>query len=557
MTSGLVLNRSARCWGTDATSRTLHSGTQGAATRPHPVGIRSLEETVLWTRALLQNRSNPQSAILQLGNGSARAKLAGQLTLVLIATAYLLVVLPVVLRAGPLHDDFGLCTSPRWTSGLARAASEVIPETGAVRFPGRVTQALVISTLCAVTPFWVLILVPLTLTLVAGALVFCLLVDLGVPAPWPHLGAALWLLQPLGTESALWATQFNIPFGLCMALLALFAFRRSRSVTGALFGLVGYGFVEQIIFGLPAAAWLLSPGHQRRRALAWAAGSSLAVLAVYAHWPGHSERTAMGMLERLVAPAQDLRWYVKYPAVSFGLHSIPVAFLWALPMSAVVVFAAVLAGARFGSLLFPPTPTSLNRAFTLRGLGALLTIIVLINVPLLTTLDGGRSHPSSPRTFAPTWLALVVAATIAGSRQHWKRPRLAGASTYVLMSGSLLSLALSVSVRIRTADSTEASSKWLAERVPNGGTVLICNVPRTAVTPAPAGDFAVHELIFPSGLEAAIRYYTGRTIAVRRVGTRWPGPCSREQGVDLVVSFDELPRSLGVGTRAGQPPTTP
>ena len=126
----------------------------------------------------------------------------------------------------------------------------------------------------------------------------------------------------------------------------------------------------------------------------------------------------------------------------------------------------------------------------------------------------------------------------------------------MLMSGALLSLALSVSVRVRTADFTEASAKWLAERVPNGGSVLICNVPRTAVTPAPAGDFAVHELIFPWGLEAAIRYYTGRTIAVQRVGPGFPGRCSREQGVDLVVSFDELPRSLGVSTPAGQAPTT-
>jgi len=504
----------------------------------------------------LAARSSGYSAAWQMGKESARAKAAGRLTLALAAMAYLFVVLPVVLRAGPLRDDFDLCTSPRWTSGLARAALEVVPETGAVRFPGRVTQALVISALCAVTPFWVLILLPLTLTLVAGALLFRLLVDLHVPAPWPHLGVAFWLLQPLGTESALWATQFNIPFGLCMALLASLAFRRGRPVTGALFGLIGYGFVEQVIFGLPLVAWLFSPRHQRRSALAWAAGCSLTVLAVYAFWPGHSERTAVAMFERLVAPAKDLFWYVKYPAVSFGLHSIPVAFLWALPMSAVVVAAAALAGAWLGPRLFPSYSVSLNRAFTRRGLGAFLTIIVLINVPLLTTLP----HPSSPRTFTPTWLALVVAATIAGSRIHWKRPRLAGACAYVLMSGSLLSLALSVSVRVRTADFTEASSKWLAERVPNGGSVLICDVPRTVVTPAPAGDFAVHELIHPVATEAAVRYYTGRQLTVRRVGPMWPGPCSHEQGVDLVVSFDELPRSLSAGARTGMfrnAPTAP
>ena len=239
---------------------------------------------------------------------------------------------------------------------------------------------------------------------------------------------------------------------------------------GRNFGLIGYGFVEQVIFGSPPAAWLLSPGHQRRRALAWSAIASLTVLAVYVKWPGHSDPTAVPLLNRLVAPAQDLQWYVKYPAVGFGLHSIPVAFLWALPMSVVVVAAAALAGAWIGSPLFRPTPTSSNRAFTLPGLGAFLAVIVLINVPLLTTLP----HPSSPRTFTPTWLALVIGASIAGSRIQWKQPRVAGASIYVLMSGSLLSIALSVSVRVRTADFTEASSKWVAERVPNGGSVLIC-----------------------------------------------------------------------------------
>jgi hypothetical protein len=80
---------------------------------------------------------------------------------------------------------------------------------------------------------------------------------------------------------------------------------------------------------------------------------------------------------------------------------------------------------------------------------------LLVNVPLIGTLP--RQH--SPRTFTPTWLLLVTFAALFGSQVRWRRLRLAGGVAGVLAAGALLSIALSVSVRVRTADFTEASSR--------------------------------------------------------------------------------------------------
>lgn len=463
---------------------------------------------------------------------------AGRNTLAVVAAAFTLVTLPVVARGGPLRDDFDLCTSPRWNSGLGRAVAEILPESGAVRLPGRLAQVFVISTGCDMLPFWALILIPLTLTLTVAFLLLRLL-DGIVPPPWPHLAAALWLLQPLGTESALWATQFNIPFALALALLALLLFRDGRHLGGAAAALAAYGFVEQVIFGLPVAAWLVAPARERQRALAWSGGLALVVLAIYARWPGYSDRTAVGAADRLLAPFRDLGWYVEYPAVTLGLHSIPVAVLWAFPLSVALIGGAAVLGARGGPRLLQQVVDPLIAASPIRSRdkAAAFLLLLLVNTPMLTIVP----HPDSPRTFTPTWLVVSALAAVAGSRMRWRRPQLAGGTAGILAAGALLSLALSVGVRVRTADFTEASSLWLAEHVSDGGAVLICDVPRTAVTPAPAGDFAVHELIHPWSAQAAIRYYTGDEIAIQRA---WSGPCS-DPDVDLTVSFDDLPDTLG------------
>jgi hypothetical protein len=65
---------------------------------------------------------------------------AARVLLVAVAGLFLLISLPVVLRGGPLRDDFDLCVSPRWNSGLGVALDELLVEQGAVGLPQRLLQ---------------------------------------------------------------------------------------------------------------------------------------------------------------------------------------------------------------------------------------------------------------------------------------------------------------------------------------------------------------------------------------------------------------------------------
>jgi hypothetical protein len=67
------------------------------------------------------------------------------------------------------------------------------------------------------------------------------------------------------------------------------------------------------------------------------------------------------------------------------------------------------------------------------------------------------------------------------------------------------------------------------------------------VEPAPAGDFAVHEFIETWSAEAALRYYTGRTAEIIRVGELDDPRCDPPPGVDLVVDFNDLLRASSRG----------
>ena len=130
---------------------------------------------------------------------------------------------------------------------------------------------------------------------------------------------------------------------------------------------------------------------------------------------------------------------------------------------------------------------------------ALTNVIVVVAVP----------HQGSPRVFAPTWLVLAMAAAAAAGSITWHRPRLLGTAGGVFAAGAVLSLALSVSVRLRSADFTERAAAMVAARVPERGRVAICQVRRTVFEPAPRGAFAVHEFIYDWAAERALLYYTG------------------------------------------------
>jgi hypothetical protein len=436
--------------------------------------------------------------------------------LVVVMGLFVMVVLPVVLRGAPLRDDFGLCASPRWNSTATAVLHELLPEQGAVRLPGRLLQVAFISGLCGKVPFGLLIVVPLLLTLGVALLLRGLLRDLGLQAPWPEVGAALWLLQPLGTEAAVWPVQLNIPLGLCLALVALRAARRGRLWWATVATIGACGLLEQVIFALPLAVWLVAPERQRRRAAILTGGVVAAVLVGYLRWPGENVRTAVALADRLGAVVAEPAWYVRFPVIGLGLYSIPIAVGWAFPVSLGVLAGGLAAGAAAGPALLaaaaarPPRPDGTSRSM----LALLALLLLLVNVPLLTTLP----HPDSPRTFTPTWLLLAALAALAGSRVRWRRPRLAAGVAGLLATGMLLSLALSVWVRLETADFNEASSRWLAEHVPEGGVAAVCEVPRTVVTPAPNGAFSLHELHEPTSEEATVLYYTGRNLKIRRVG---------------------------------------
>jgi hypothetical protein len=450
-----------------------------------------------------------------------------------------IVMVPVMLRGAPLRDDFGLCASPRWNTTADRVVRELLPEQGAVRLPGRLLQVAFISGLCGELPFGLLIAVPLLLTLGVALLLLRLLRDLGLAAPWPEVGAALWLLQPLGAEAAVWPVQLNIPLGLCLALVALLAAHRGRLGWATVATIGACSLLEQVIFALPLAAWLVAPVHQRRRALILVGGAVGAVLAVYLRWSGGNVRTAIPLSDRLSSIVAEPAWYVRFPVIGLGLYSIPMAVGWAFPASVGVLASGLAAGAAVGRWLVPTTPEEQPRpSGTLRSALLLAALLVLVNVPLLTTVP----HPDSPRVFTPTWLVLAASAALAGSRVRWRRPRLLGSIAGPLAAGILLSLALSVWVRLETADFDEASSRWLAEHVPDGGTAAVCDVPRTVVTPAPNGAFALHELHEPISMEAAVLYYTGRNLKIRRAGRYWPDPCPAPPEVDLTVRFSDLPR---------------
>jgi hypothetical protein len=465
---------------------------------------------------------------------------AGLLLLVVVAALFVLTVLPVILKGEPLRDDFDLCISDRWNSGITRIISERWAEEGIVRLFAKAGEASYVATLCGAVPFWVLLVLPLTLTLVVAVLLRLLLIDLHGDHPWPEIGATVWLLQPLGTEAALWPSALHIPLGLALAIVALRFYRRGRVAWAVAATLAAANTLEQVIFALPFITWLLTPPVRRRRMTLVCSAVVGIVLLAYLRWPGAGGRTAVAFTDRLAAVVSDPTWYLEFPAIGLGLHSVPLAIGWAFPLSLGILATGLIAGVVASRVLFgapPPSVSALRPIPIRRSLIVLAVLLLLVNVPLIATLP----REDSPRTFTPTWLILAALVAIVGSRVGWRRVHLAGMTFGVFAACALLSIALSVSVRTRTADFTEASSRWLAQRVDEGESVLVCDVPRTVVTPAPAGTFALHEFHHTWAAEAALQYYTGIRASIDRVGVYWPGACRRSEGEDLLVQFSELP----------------
>ena len=439
---------------------------------------------------------------------SAPVRLAGRLLLGAACLALLAVSVPVVLRGALLADDFNNCLEPQG-KGLPGFMSDSFERLGVIR-PARFIEILLTTGVCQTMPFGVAIAVGLALTVLVALLLRRLLTMLGSPAPWPDVAAAVWLLQPLGLEAALWPAALHVPIGLAAALGSLIALRSRRLSLGVLLGLAAMLSLEQAILALPLAAWLVSPTDIRRRVVITMTALAGTVVVAYLLIPGNDPRLSADATTRAQGLFTDLDFIVRFPAAGVGAESIPLAVSWAFPVSIVVLFAGVVAGWQWGARAWP-APTPPVGRWNIRSVLAVVLLIVLINVPVLLS----QPRQGSPRIFTPTWLVLAAVAGLLLSRAHWRGRRIAGAVVGLYLSGAVLSLALSAWVRVETADVVEYVSREIAERTTNGDLVTLCNVPRAAVAPAPRGAFAVQDYLYDWAAEDALRYYTGRQATFR------------------------------------------
>ncbi len=468
-----------------------------------------------------------------------RIGLAGRLFFGGCLALFLLTAMPVVLRGAPLADDFVNCVGAHEHGVLNFFASSSSHVLGIVR-PERLLEIALIGSLCHRVPFGVAILVPLGLTVWIAFLVRGLLNDLSLAPPWPDIGGGLWLLAPLGTESALWPSALHFPFGLSLALVSLRRSMRGDYPVAALAAIGACLSAEQAIFALPLATWLVCKQRERLRAGLVALSISVCVLLVYALWHGGGQDPIVtaSLSKRIQSIFLHFREYaVIMPAIGLGLFSIPVAVKWALPYSLLVVVGGAATGWLLGPVLLrSPGATWANASSRHHVIYAFLLIVVLINLPIAASVY----HPHSPRVFTPTWLALVVFLAIVGSRALWPHPRWSGGIMGVLIAGIVLSIAFSASVRVRSADTAERASRVLAQKLPRGGVIAVCDVQRTMVEPAPNGDFAAHQFISVPAAESALRYYTGVKAVFQLSGPLWGTRCTDLAGVDLIVEFPDL-----------------
>jgi hypothetical protein len=447
--------------------------------------------------------------------------------------AFCAIATPVVWRGAPLADDFNNCVAPL-ELGLGGFLKASWHQLGAIR-PARFLEILVSGSICGSLPFGLAILVSLLLTIAVAFLARGVLRDLGTSALWANVGGALWLLQPLGTEAGLWPAALHVPLGLALALIAVRLYRSGRLGWGAVANLGAALSVEQVILPLPLVAWLVAPVGGRRRAAAASAAVAAGALASFMLWPGANPRLRVGILERISGLAADPSFYVGFPAVGMGMHSIPLAVWWALPWSVVLLALGAVVGWLIGPHLAAANRT-LPRRDLLRGLVAFTAIIVLVNVVVVFAVP----QQGSPRVFAPTWLVLALGGGVGGAAVQWHRPRLLGAAGGLFAAGALLSLIFSVWVRLQSADFTVRAADLVAARIPEAGRVAVCNVRRTVVESAPRGAFAVHDFIYEWAAERALQYYTGRHATILLAGELWNRPCPSVPNVDAVISFGEV-----------------
>jgi hypothetical protein len=451
------------------------------------------------------------------------------------ATALLVMIVfaPVVIRGAPLADDFNNCLTPIHL-GLDHFLASSWDRLEMVRL-ARFPEILLTTGICRQLPFGLAIAIPASLTIAIAFALAGLLRDQGLGSPWPELGGMLWLLQPLGTESALWPAALHVPMGLLLALAALRLHHRGRH-GAAVVAILGACFsVEQLILALPAAAWLTCREEARKRAVFLTLGAVIGVLILFTVWHGDDPRLQDTIGERLAGAWSDPWFLIRFAGVGLGAHSIPLASVWAFPVSALLL-AAGAAGWYLGPRMVEAPHM---RSYAVRSvLSAGAALIILVNIPVILAVE----QQGSPRVFAPTWLVFagVVPAALAG--RTWNTSPALWAAGGLFVVGALLSLILSVSVRVRSADFVEHAAHRIARHLPEGANIALCGVRRTVVEPAPRGAFSIHEFVYDWAAQDAVRYYTGARANFRLAGELWDRPCPGDSEVDERLHFGRLVR---------------
>ena len=468
---------------------------------------------------------------------------ATAIPILLVATSIVFVALtlPVLVDGGPLADDYHNCVRPT-EIGYDGFLGESARRLGVVR-PARFVEIFAIGSLCQNVPFGVVILMPLAITVLVAFSIRGLLRDLSVPAIWADVGGAIWLLHPVGAESALWPSALHVNLGLAAAVWSLRWYRRGRYALASVAALAAFLSVEQSILALPLAAWMVSENAGRRRSAVVCGATAVGVAVAYLLWPGTDPRAAVPLTDRLAAIVEDPVWYVKFPAVGLGLHSIPLAVVWAFPLSVLLLGGGAWLGiAARPRLAIGDLPAGLDHALLVRWALGIAILLVLVNLPLMTTAHKGHD----PRTFTPTWLVLAVLVPLIATRVWVPRSSWAWALGGALAAACMLSIALSVWVRSTTGGFTEASARYIAERTSDGDVVVVCGVERSVVSPALAGSYGLHEFVYDWAAHDALLFHAGRQARFRVAGPLWGTDCPEGAGADLVVGFDELRSAAGL-----------
>jgi len=470
------------------------------------------------------------------GSPTDRASRTGTWILAGIGCLFTAMCLPIVVRGAPLADDFFNCLRPQQI-GLGAFLAESLERLGALR-RAHFLEILITTETCQYLPFGVAIAVPLVITLAIAVLLRGLLRDLRVPEPWPSIGGALWLLQPLGTEAALWPAAMHVGLGLALALTAIRLHRGGHhGLAAAAVAAAGLS-VEQVVLAMPIAVWAATTGDRRRIAVMTTVGVTAVLLAAFVVWPGDDPRIRASVAARLAEAFGDPAFLVRFPAVGLGLHSISLAVWWLFPLSVLGLAIGGASGFQLGQTLRDAQPQGWPVKSALLS-GVLL--IIAVNAPVVLAVP----HQGSPRIFTPTWL--VLSGVLAYAGPAIRRPLILPATVLagVFAAGASMSIALSVWVRWQTADFTVAAAERIAGDTSEGSALAVCGITRTVVDPAPRGAFAVHEFIDEGTARDSLEYYTDTRATFLLAGPLWPDRPCPPGDVDRVIAFRDLLQAWG------------